>query len=60
MLVKILIDGESPEVGPLIKGAERIISPEALAQIFIKRGIAEEIKPKEAVKNKKDKEASHG
>lgn len=60
MLVRILVDGESPDVGPLVKGAERIICPEALARIFIARGIAEEIKPKEAIKPKKEKEANHG
>ena len=57
MLVRILVDGESPEVGPLVKGAERIICPEALARGLIARGIAEEIKIKEAVKPKK--EVSH-
>ena len=60
MLVRILVDGESPEVGPLVKDAVRIICPEALARIFISRGIAEEIKPKEAIKPKKEKEANHG
>ena len=61
MLVRIFIDGESPEVGLLVKGAERIICPEALARMFITRGVAEEIKPKEAVKPKEKKEVNnHG
>ena len=44
MLVRILVDGESPDIGMLIKGAERIICPEALAILLVKRGLAEEIK----------------
>ena len=50
MLVRILIDGESPDIGPLIKGAERIICPESLAMLLIKGGIAEEIKPSASLK----------
>ena len=60
MLVRILVDGESPDIGLLIKGAERIICPESLAKILIKRGIAEEVRPKEIIKSKKEKEESHG
>ena len=45
MLVRILIDDESPDIGQLVKGAERIICPDALARLLIKRGVAEEIKP---------------
>ena len=56
MLVKILVDGESPDIGQLVKGAERIICPDALARLLIARGAAEEIKPKTAEKKKEVKD----
>lgn len=49
MLVKFLIDGESPGLGVIKKDDKRIVS-DSIGRIFIERGLAEEIKPKKEMK----------
>ena len=45
MRIRMLCDGDAPDLGPFEAGDERLV-PEAIGSIYIRRGMAEEIRPR--------------
>ena len=57
--VKFKDGGENPDIGTFEAGMERAI-PEQIAVVFIARGLAEDVKPKQEHKSKDKKTEVEG